>query len=216
MADLADEPTSDYPTISTQTPYRSGRVIDVRTDEVEMPGGGAATRDVVVHPGAVGVIAMDDQERVLLLRQYRHPVGRYLWEPPAGLLDVVGEDPLPGAKRELFEEAHLEAARWEVLVDAFTSPGMTDEAVRIYLARDVRESDAPRFAAEHEEVDMPTRWVPLPEAVEAVQAGRIHNPLAVMGILAAAAASTSSYRTLRPADASWPEMSSFPGSGKAH
>ncbi len=194
--------------------FRSGRVIDVRTDQVGMPDGGQATRDVVVHPGAVGIIALDDQGRVLLLRQYRHAVGRMLWEPPAGLLDEVGEDPLEAAKRELYEEAHLEASRWDVLVDGFTSPGMTDEAVRIYLAREVSESSAPKFEAEHEEVDMPTRWVSLGEAVDAVLGGSIHNPLAVMGILAAAA-SGPAYDNLRPADAAWPEMSDYPGSAKA-
>jgi ADP-ribose pyrophosphatase len=214
MADLADEPTSRFTTLNSEVPFRSGRVIDVRTDRVGMPDGGEATRDVVVHPGAVGIIAMDEQERVLLLHQYRHAVGRLLWEPPAGLLDEVGEDPLEAAKRELYEEAHLEADRWDVLVDGFTSPGMTDEAVRVYLARDVRESRAPKFEAEHEEVDMPLRWVPLGDAVVAVLAGRIHNPLAVMGVLAASAASRTSYTELRPADAPWPEMSGYPGSAK--
>jgi ADP-ribose pyrophosphatase len=213
VSDLADESTAKFATLSSETPFRSGRVIDVRTDRVAMPDGGEATRDVVVHPGAVGVIAMDDEERVLLLQQYRHATGRLLWEPPAGLLDVAGEDPLVGAKRELYEEAHLEADRWDVLVDAYTSPGMTDEAVRVYLARGVRESAQPKFEAEHEEADMPVRWVPLNEAVDAVLAGRVHNPLAVMGLLAASAASRTSYAELRSADAPWPEMSEFPGSG---
>lgn len=214
MSDFADEPTAAFTTLSSDVPFRSGRVIDIRTDEVAMPGGGEATRDVVVHPGAVGIIAMDEQGRVLLLHQYRHSVGRLLWEPPAGLLDEAGEAPLDAAKRELYEEAHLEADKWDVLVDAFTSPGMTDEAVRIYLAREVRESSKPRFQAEHEEVDMPTRWVPLGEAVDAVLAGRLHNPLAVMGLLAAAAAAPA-YDRLRPASAPWPEMSDYPGSAKA-
>ncbi|HVV76898.1 MAG TPA: NUDIX hydrolase [Mycobacteriales bacterium] len=215
MSDLADQPTSTYRTISSTVPFRSARVIDVRTDQVAMPDGGTATRDVVVHPGAVGIIAMDDHERVLLLQQYRHATGRLLWEPPAGLLDVVEEDPVVAAKRELYEEAHLEAQRWDVLVDAYTSPGMTDEAVRIYLAREVRESAEPKFEAEHEEVDMPTRWVPLAEAVDAVLAGRVHNPLAVMGVLAVSAASRTSYAELRPAGAPWPEMSDYPGSSNA-
>ncbi len=215
MSDLADEPTTKFSTRSSETPFRSGRVIDVRTDRVAMPDGGEATRDVVVHPGAVGIIAMDDEERVLLLQQYRHATGRLLWEPPAGLLDVAGEDPLVAARRELFEEAHLEAGRWDVLVDAYTSPGMTDEAVRVYLAREVRESTQPRFEAEHEEVDMPTRWVPLVDAVAAVLTGRSHNPLAVMGILAASAASRTSYVDVRPSNAPWPEMSDYQGSANA-
>jgi 8-oxo-dGTP pyrophosphatase MutT (NUDIX family) len=214
VSELADQPTSTFRTVDSEIGFRSGRVIDVRTDQVQMPDGKQATRDVVVHPGAVGIIAMDGQERVLLLHQYRHPVGRLLWEPPAGLLDAAGEDPLEAARRELYEEAHLEAERWDVLVDAYTSPGMTDEAVRIYLARDVRESTQPRFEAEHEELDMPTRWVPLADAVEAVIGGKIHNPLAVMGILAAAAAGPA-YEDLRGAGAPWPEMSDYPGSAKA-
>lgn len=214
MSELADQPSSDYATLHSEVAYRSRRVIDVRSDLVRMPDGSQATRDVVVHPGAVGIIAMDDQQRVLLLQQYRHSVGRLLWEPPAGLLDEVAESPLDAAKRELYEEAHLEAAQWDVLVDAFTSPGMTDEAVRIYLARSVQESSEPRFEAEHEEVDMALRWVPLADAVRAVLDGRIHNPLAVMGVLATNAAAATSYRDLRAADAAWPEMSAYPGSSK--
>jgi ADP-ribose pyrophosphatase len=170
-----------------------------------MPGGGIATRDVVVHPGAVGIIAMNRRGEILLLRQYRHPVGRYLWEPPAGLLDIAGEDPLAAARRELHEEAHLEADRWDVLVDAFTTPGGSEEAVRIYLAREVRESTQVRFVGEDEEADMPNRWVPLNDAVAAVLAGQLHNPLAIMGILALATHAATSYVSLRPSGAPWPE-----------
>lgn len=216
MTDLRDEPTDSFGTVASRTAYESGRVIDVRVDDVAMPDGGVAARDVVVHPGAVGIIAMNDREEILLLRQYRHAVGRFLWEPPAGLLDIAGEAPLLTAQRELHEEAHLEADRWDVLVDAFTSPGGSSEAVRIFLARDVRDSTKARYEGEDEEADMPTRWVPLTEAVDAVVAGRLHNPLAIMGVLAAAHASTTSYAGVRPADSPWPEMSEFPGSAAAH
>ena len=215
MTDLRDEPTDRFATLTSGIAFRSGRVIDVRTDDVAMPGGGQATRDVVVHPGAVGIIALDARDEVLLLRQYRHAVGRYLWEPPAGLLDVVGEDPLLAARRELHEEAHLEADRWDVLLDAYTSPGMTDEAVRIFLAREIRESSLARYEGQDEEAEMPTRWVPLPDAVAAVLDGRLHNPLAVMGLLAAARSADSAYAGLRGADAPWPEMSDFPGSSQS-
>lgn len=211
---ISDEPTS-YDVVSTQTVYRSGRVIDVVRDEVAMPGGGTATRDVIRHPGAVGVIALDDHDRVLLLRQYRHPVRQLLWEPPAGLLDEPGEDPLEAAARELFEEAHVRAGRWDVLVDGFTSPGMSAEAIRIYLARDVRPADGPKHEGEHEERDMPTEWVPLDDAVRLVLAGALHNPLAIMGILATAAAAHDGYAQLRPADAPWPQMGEFRGSAAA-
>jgi ADP-ribose pyrophosphatase len=213
VTDLRDEPSSEFPVAASTTDFRSGRVIEVRTDQVAMPGPTLATRDVVVHPGAVGIIALDVSGRVLLLQQYRHPVSRKLWEPPAGLLDEPDETPLDAAKRELYEEAHLQAGRWDVLLDAFTSPGMTDEAVRLYLARDVSEAAGPRFEGAHEESSMPLEWVPLDEAVRLVQHGDIHNPLAVMGVLAASIAAREAFAGLRPADAPWPEMSSFTGSG---
>lgn len=212
VTDVGDEPSTAYPVLGSETVHRTGRVIDVRTDEVAMPGGGSAIRDVVVHPGAVGIIAMDSSGRVLLIRQYRHAVGRMLWEPPAGLLDVAGEDPLTAAKRELYEEAHLVANRWEVLVDAFTSPGMTDEAVRIYLARDVAPAPGPRHPGVDEEADLPSEWVPLDEAVQLALSGRLHNPLAIMGVLAASVNAREGFGWLRPADSPWQEMSAFPGS----
>jgi 8-oxo-dGTP pyrophosphatase MutT (NUDIX family) len=213
MTAVRDEPFAPYPVSRSNLPFRSGRVIDVRIDEVAMPTGSMAIRDVVVHPGAVGIIALDNAGRVLLLRQYRHPVKRMLWEPPAGLLDEANENPLTAAKRELFEEAHLQAGRWDVLLDVYTSPGMTDEAVRIYLARDVSQSPGPRFEGENEEAEMPIEWVPLDEAVRAAQRGDLHNPLVVMGVLAASAAAQEAFAGLRPADAPWPEMSPFTGSG---
>jgi 8-oxo-dGDP phosphatase len=213
-AHLADEPAA-YPVVGSEVVWRSGRVIDVRTDQVRMSDGSIAIRDVVVHPGAVGIVAVDAQRRVLLLQQYRHPVGRRLWEPPAGLLDEPGEDPLVAARRELFEEAHLQAERWDVLVDVYTSPGMCDEAVRVYLARDVAPAHGPRFDAHDEEADLTVRWVPLAAAVDAVLAGSLHNPLAVMGLLAADRALGPEHRGLRPADTPWPDMSSYPGSAKA-
>jgi 8-oxo-dGDP phosphatase len=209
---IRDEPFSAVTVTSSKTQFRSGRVIDVRTDEVAMSGQPGAMRDVVVHPGAVGIIALDDDSRVLLLRQYRHPVRRMLWEPPAGLLDLADEDPLSAAQRELFEEAHMRAGRWDVLIDLFTSPGMTDEAIRIYLARDLSEADEPRFVGQHEEADMPIRWLPLDEALRAVQRGELHNPIAVSGVLAAHAAAQEAFVALRPSNAPWPEMSSFVGS----
>lgn len=212
--EVTDTPTS-YDVTTSELVYRSGRVIDLRRDQVSMPTGTTATRDVVVHPGAVGVIALDSSERVLLLRQYRHPVGQLLWEPPAGLLDEPGEDPLDAARRELKEEAHVSAGRWDVLVDAFTSPGMTSEAVRIYLARDVSAASGPRHEGQHEEADMPIVWLPLDEAVGRVLSGQLHNPLAVMGILAAASARQAGFAELRPGDAPWPQMGSFRGSAAA-
>jgi ADP-ribose pyrophosphatase len=183
-----------------------GHIIKVRTEEVRMPDGDGtqtARRDVVVHPGSVGVLALDAADRVLLLRQYRHPAGHRLWEPPAGLRDVAGEPPWRTAQRELVEEAGYRAAEWHTLVDMFTSPGMSDERVRIFLAREVSEVPAEEndFVPVHEEADMPIVWVPLEEAVTKVFAGDIHNSLAVTGILAAYAARATGFRDLRAADA---------------
>jgi ADP-ribose pyrophosphatase len=201
---IGDEPER-YPVAGSKRHF-DGAVIAVRTDQVVCPDGQVVARDVVEHPGAVGVIALDAQDRVLLIRQYRHPPGRMLWEPPAGILDEPGEPPFETAARELFEEAGFRAARWDVLVDAFTSPGMTDEAARIYLARELSAVPADeRHVGEHEEADMPIAWVDLDEAVSAVLAGRIHNPLAVMGLLAAHQARGTGWSALRPGDSPWAE-----------
>lgn len=197
-------------------PVRSSRVVhsglvwDVVSDEVDLGEAGTVTREYVRHPGAVGVLALDDADRVLLLRQYRHPVRHDLWELPAGLLDVHGEPPVEAAGRELEEEADLRAARWDTLVDWFNSPGGLDEAIRVFLARDL--TDVPhheRFSREHEEADMHIAWVDLDEARDAVLTGRLHNPTAVVGILAAAASRDAGWATLRPADAPWPEHKSY-------
>ena len=203
---IADEP-AELTVRSSELAYH-GMVWDVRRDEVDLGDGQTVTREVVVHTGAVGVLVLDEQDRVLLLRQYRHPVRSYLWEPPAGLLDVDGEDPLLAARRELAEEADLTADEWHVLVDYFNSPGGTTEAFRCYLARGVHEVPEPdRHDREHEERAMVPVWVDLDEARDLVLAGRLHNPTTVTGVLAAVAARDSGWATLRPADAPWPERS---------
>ncbi|SEF54594.1 ADP-ribose pyrophosphatase [Thermomonospora echinospora] len=183
-----------------------GRVAGLRSDQVKMPGGAGmevVTREVVTHPGSVGVVALDDAGRVLLIRQYRHAVGRLLWEVPAGLRDVPGEPLRELAERELLEEAGHRAAQWHTLADVFPSPGVSEERVRIFLARQVTEVPAEEidFQRVHEEADMPVVWVPLEEAVVRVLRGDIHNALAVAGILGAHAARANGFRDLRPADA---------------
>ncbi|MFB8230854.1 NUDIX domain-containing protein [Cellulosimicrobium sp. NPDC055967] len=193
------------PVVET-TVVHAGRVFDLRSDVVDLGEGGRVTREYLDHPGAVAIVALDEQERVLLLRQYRHPVRRELWEVPAGLLDVVGEDARLAAARELAEESDLQAARWDVLVDYFTTPGGSNEALRVFLARDLSPvPDDERFEREAEELDMELRWVPLDEALRGVLAGELHNPSAVVGILAAAASRADGWASLRPADAPWPE-----------
>jgi ADP-ribose pyrophosphatase len=199
--DVADLPES-WEVASSEERFR-GRVITVLTDRVAMPDGDVAARDYVAHPGSVAVVAMDDEGRVLLLRQYRHAPRRLLWELPAGLRDVEGEPLADAAARELAEEAGYRAGTWHTLVDAFTSPGMSDERTRIFLARGVsripdEEND---FQRRHEEFDMPVVWIPLADAVRRALAGMIHNSQAVAGILAAYAASTTGFADLRPADA---------------
>jgi 8-oxo-dGTP pyrophosphatase MutT (NUDIX family) len=177
-----------------------GRVISLRRDTVAMPGGGSSVREVVHHPGAVAVVALDDDENVVLLRQYRHPVGRRLWELPAGLRDSDGEPPLETAKRELAEETLLAAGRWSLLVSVNNSPGFSDELVQVYLAEDLSAVDRPAgFTVEHEEADMTVERVPLRDAVQQVFDGDIRNSSAVAGILAAAQLRAGSPR-LRPAD----------------
>jgi ADP-ribose pyrophosphatase len=183
-----------------------GRVFHVRRDSVLMPNGDSTEivhRDVVEHPGSVGILALDADDRVLLLRQYRHPAGYLLWEAPAGLRDVPGEPLHRLAARELLEEAGYRAARWDVLVDLFPSSGMSDERVRIFLAREPSEVPAAEidFERVHEEADLPQVWVPLDEAVAKVLSGEIHNMIAATGVLAVHAARARGYRDLRPVEA---------------
>jgi len=203
---LRDRPER-WPVIGSEMALETSRVISVRRDRLRSPADGAEfTRDVVVHPGAVGIVALDDEERVLLVSQYRHPVGHRLLEIPAGLLDVPGEPYHDAAARELYEEGHVRAAAWRVLVDTFTSPGMTTEATRVYLARGLTSvPDGERHAGVHEEADMPVTWAPLPDLVDALLAGQLHNPLLISGVLATwTARQRDGYDALRPADAPWP------------
>lgn len=178
-----------------------GRIWDVVKDEFPYDGT-TLTREYLDHPGAVAILALDDDERVLLINQYRHPVRSRLWEIPAGLLDVAGEDPLRAAQRELAEEADLAASDWAVLGEYYTTPGSSSEAVRIYLARDVAPTGM-RFEREAEEAGIRTRWVPFNDAVEAVLERRIQNPSAVVGLLAAEASRARGWQTLAPSRTDW-------------
>ena len=201
---VSDQP-SPRRLLSSQTVYE-GRIWDVVSDTFQLnDDGDALVRDYIEHPGAVAVLPMNDAGEVLLIKQYRHPVGMDLWEIPAGLLDVEGEDFVVGAARELAEEADLVAAEWNVLVDFFNSPGSSSEAIRIYLARGL--SDVPGHELHvrtDEEAEIELHWIPLENAVAAVLDGRLHNPSAVVGILAAAAARADDFAGLRPGNAPWP------------
>ncbi|MDT4957562.1 MAG: 8-oxo-dGDP phosphatase [Pseudonocardiales bacterium] len=196
--------SDDYPVLATE-PIFTGNVISVRLDRVQMSDGTVAVREVVDHPGAVGVVALDDDGTILLVNQYRHPVRARLDELPAGLLDVDGEPALLAAQRELAEEAAVTATDWHVLVDLYTSPGMSNEAIRLFLARGlVPVPDDERFQPEHEEITLTVHRVPIAEAVERVFAGELTNAAAVAGILATAHGEATGWAGLRPADAPWP------------
>lgn len=189
----------DYEVVATEEVY-AGRIISLRTDTVAMPGGGTSVREVVHHPGAVGIVALDDEDRVVMLRQYRHAIGEHLWELPAGLRDVDGEPPLLTAHRELAEETQLAADRWSLLATQHPSPGFCDELVYLYLAEGLSDAARPDgFVVEHEELDMTVERVPLAEAVQWVFDGTVKNALAVIGLLAAAQVRSTAPR-LRPVD----------------
>jgi 8-oxo-dGDP phosphatase len=179
----------------------SGHVVTLRQDDVQLPDGERVVREVVEHPGAVAIVAMDETDRVLMIRQYRHPVRATLWELPAGLRDVTGEPPLETARRELLEEAGYLAADWHVLADYLSSPGISTERVRVYLARDLTlVPEAQRdYVRQHEEAYLTVAWMPLAEAAQAVLAGDLHNGVAIVGILSAYAAHESGFRALRSA-----------------
>jgi 8-oxo-dGDP phosphatase len=190
-----------YPVLAS-TPIYHGRILSLRKDDVRMSDGAVAVREVVEHPGAVAIVALQDDGQVVLVRQYRHPVRAFLYELPAGLLDMPGEAPLEAARRELFEETRLAAADWSVLLDLYTSPGMTDEVIRIYLARGISES-ADRFQPEDEEITMSVVRLPLDDARARVQRGQVTNAAAVAGICATVLAREAQWRPLRPTDAPW-------------
>ncbi|GAA2640049.1 NUDIX hydrolase [Streptomyces spororaveus] len=202
--DIVDTPES-WEVVASRTPFEGAKTA-VRSDQVRMPDSSVVRRDYQVHPGSVCVLALDEEQRVLVLKQFRHPVRHRLWELPAGLLDVPGENPLRAAQRELYEEAHAKAGEWRVLADFFTSPGGSDEAVRIFLARDLAEAEGERYEVSEEEADMEIARVPLADLVGGILAGELHNPGLVTGVLALAAAlaSEGGIEALRPALAPWP------------
>lgn len=201
---IADQP-SPHEVVASQVVW-NGRIVDMVKDHViVVEGAEPVVREYTRHPGAVAVVVLrgeSGEEEILLERQYRHPVQASLWEIPAGLLDIPGEDPRVAAQRELAEEADLVAKRWDVLVDYFTSPGGSTEPLRIFLARDLRAADEV-FDREDEEATMEYAWVRLDDALTMVLDGRLHNPSAVIGVLATHAARGRGWSGLRPADAPW-------------
>lgn len=178
---LQDEPFS--PEVLQSDLVYEGRVWDVRSDRVAY-GDGEIVRQYVDHTGAVAIVAIDEEDRVLLIQQYRHPIRHRDWELPAGLLDIEGEEPLLAAQRELAEEGDLAASHWEPLVSTFATPGGSTEIVHFFLASGL-SANADAHAREEEEADIRVEWVPLTDAVDAVLDGRMHNALLAVGVLAA-------------------------------
>jgi ADP-ribose pyrophosphatase len=196
---ITDPSPESWPVAGTDEHFKS-RLISVRTDQVRMPDGQEAARTVVGHIGAVAVLPLDDQDQVLMIRQYRHPVGRQLWEIPAGLRDVTGEALVETARRELLEETGHAAPEWHVLVDSYSSPGISGERTRIFLARGVAAADSD-YERKGEEKFLEIARVPLSEAVAAALAGNLHNGATIQGLLAGYIARSQGFAGLRPADA---------------
>ena len=210
---LADKRESGRELVSSERVW-SGPIFAVDADHVRLaPGQDPVARQVVVHHDAVAVVALREGEassqadgaaEILMIRQYRHPVRACLWEIPAGLLDVAGEDPAVAAARELAEETDYAAATWNTLAEFYASPGFTTEGARIFLAQDLSLlPEDQRTAREAEEAEFVPTWVRLDEALDAVMDGRLHNPSTVLGVLATAQARSRGWAGLRPADAPW-------------
>jgi len=196
---VEDLPPDSWPVAGTEEHFRNW-LVSARTDKVVMPDGQQAERTVITHIGAVAILALDERDRVLMIRQYRHPVARELWEIPAGLRDVKGEALADTARRELLEETGHVAREWHVLLDSYSSPGIITERMRIFLARGLEAADS-GYQRQGEEKFLETAWVPLAEAVSAALAGKLHNGAAVQGVLAGYIASSGGFSGLRGADA---------------
>jgi 8-oxo-dGDP phosphatase len=196
---VEDPPPDGWPVAGTEEHYRNW-LVSVRTDKVVMPDSHQAERTVITHIGAVGILALDERDRVLMIRQYRHPVARQLWEIPAGLRDVTGEALADTARRELLEETGHVAREWHVLLDSYSSPGIITERMRIFLARGLEAADS-GYQRQGEEKFLQTAWVPLAEAVAAALAGKLHNGATIQGVLAGYIASSGGFSGLRSADA---------------
>lgn len=199
---IIDEP-APVETLESGTVF-TGRVWDVVSEQFRY-NGEVLTRDFVAHPGAVAVMAFDEHDRFVTIKQYRHPVRLREWELPAGLLDLEGEHPLASAQRELAEEVDLAAAEWHVLTDYCTSPGGSDEAIRVYLARGLTPA-VHSFERTGEEADMIVRWISLDDAVDAVLDGRVSNSIFQVAVLTAHVSRQRGWSTLRPGDAPWPQL----------
>lgn len=200
MSDLRDDAV-DPPIVSSDVVF-DGVVWNIRRETFELEGQ-QITREFVDHTGAVAVLALDERDRVLLIKQYRHPVRMRDWELPAGLLDIGGEPPLLAAQRELAEEADLVAETWHLLSEFMTTPGGSNETLRIYLARGVSATDEV-FARYDEEAGIELRWVPLDDVVDAVLSRELQNSILAIAVLSAQAGRARGWENLGDPNAPWP------------
>jgi ADP-ribose pyrophosphatase len=183
-----DDVEEHWPVVSSTYLHQDSWVVALRADQVETGGDHTARRLALEHPGAVVVIAVDDAARVFCLWQYRHPAGKRFVELPAGLCDgPEGEDPLDVARRELREEAELEAAEWTHLSSTYPSPGISAEVHHLYLAQHLNPVSRGDFELHHEEADMTTGWVPFADLYAAVVAGRVTDGPTALAVLLARA-----------------------------
>lgn len=193
MSDQVQDVPEEWPVVSSEDLFRTGLPFSLRSDRIRMPeepDGEPFARIVLEHPGAAVILALDEDERVLCLRQYRHPVSRRMLELPAGLMDHEGEDPEQVARRELAEETGLQAQSWTHLASTYSSPGITEELMHLFLARELSSADESAtegFVAEHEEADMEVLWVPFADLLAAVLDGRAADAPVVIAVLLAQA-----------------------------
>lgn len=176
-----------WPVESSTDLHRDAWVLALRSDQVRRPGDHdeeAFRRLVVEHPGAAVVLALDEDDRVLCIRQYRHPAQARLVELPAGVCDHPGEDPEQVARRELREEVALEAERWTHLLSTYSSPGYSAEKIHYFLAEGLSATDRGDFVLRHEEADLEEVWVPFAELVDAVLSGEVADGPVVQAVLA--------------------------------
>ena len=199
---LRDEP-GRRPVAQSETVHH-GMVWDLVRDTIDFAPGVRFDREYIRHTGAVAVLAVDDADRMLLIRQYRHPVGHTQWEIPAGLLDIAGEDPALAARRELREEAGYDADAIETLVDTRPSPGGSDEVIRVHLATGLREAVEEGFERRDEEAELEVRWEKVEDVARAVLAGDLTSGTLVTGVLALVARRAMGAPS-RGADAPFPE-----------
>jgi ADP-ribose pyrophosphatase len=202
---LVDQP--EHWPITAHQVLASGAIAQFNADTILAPSGEQLRRQYLTHPGSVAIIAYDAVGRVAVIDQYRHAIAMRMIEPPAGLLDVAAENPLDAAKRELAEEVGLAAATWNVLADFYSSPGISQETSRIYLARGLSNVGRPKdFVAAGEEAEMSLAWVPLTELLQGIRAGTLENPALIIGCLSLSAALSDECGLggLRPGDAPWP------------